>query len=110
MAPSIQMLWVPLIVLYVILVALSICFVGAAVNVHFRDISAAMPVALSDLDGAEHSDAMGSVDRALRDPGRAINLLRRGRGKRPLPRHQCGDAGGAFRSGWRRAFRCYGFR
>ena len=47
MAPSIQILWAPLIVLYVILVSLSICFVGAAVNVHFRDIGAAMPVALS---------------------------------------------------------------
>jgi lipopolysaccharide transport system permease protein len=47
MAPSIQILWAPLIVLYVTLVALSICFVGAALNVHFRDISAAMPVALS---------------------------------------------------------------
>ena len=47
MAPTIYMLWAPLIVLYVILVALSICFIGSALNVYFRDISAAMPIALS---------------------------------------------------------------
>ena len=47
MAPTIHILWAPLIILYVILVALSICFAGAALNVYFRDISAAMPIALS---------------------------------------------------------------
>ena len=46
-APTIHMLWAPVIVLYVILVALSICFAGAALNVYFRDVSAALPVALS---------------------------------------------------------------
>ena len=46
-APSIHIFWVPLLVLYVILVALSLCFIGAAVNVYFRDVSNAMPIALS---------------------------------------------------------------
>jgi|ERR1043166_1080406 lipopolysaccharide transport system permease protein len=45
--PTIQILWAPLIVVYVVLAALSICFIGAAINVHFRDIGAAVPVALS---------------------------------------------------------------
>jgi homopolymeric O-antigen transport system permease protein len=45
--PTLQILWAPLIILYVVLVALSISFVGAAVNVYFRDVSAAVPVALS---------------------------------------------------------------
>jgi lipopolysaccharide transport system permease protein len=45
--PTWQILWAPLLVLYVVLVALSICFVGSAVNVHFRDVGAAIPVALS---------------------------------------------------------------
>jgi lipopolysaccharide transport system permease protein len=46
-APSIQVLWAPLIVVYVILVSLTLGFAGAALNVYFRDISAALPVALS---------------------------------------------------------------
>jgi lipopolysaccharide transport system permease protein len=46
-APTLHTLWVPLIVLYVILVALAICFAGAALNVYFRDVSAALPIALS---------------------------------------------------------------
>lgn len=46
-APTLYVLWAPLIVLYVILVSLSICLVGAALNVYFRDVSAALPVALS---------------------------------------------------------------
>ena len=47
MMPTLHRVWAPLIVVYVVLVALSICFAGAAVNVHFRDIGAAVPVALS---------------------------------------------------------------
>lgn len=45
--PSQQILWAPALILYVILVALSLCFIGAAVNVFFRDIGAAVPVALT---------------------------------------------------------------
>jgi len=45
--PSIHILWAPVLVLYVIVVALSICFAGAALNVYFRDVSAALPIALS---------------------------------------------------------------
>lgn len=47
MTPTIYIFWAPLIVLYVILVSLSICFAGAALNVYFRDVSAALPIALS---------------------------------------------------------------
>ena len=47
MAPTIYVFWAPLIVIYVIVVALSICFIGSALNVYFRDVSAAMPIALS---------------------------------------------------------------
>jgi lipopolysaccharide transport system permease protein len=46
-APTAHILWAPVIVLYVILVSLAICFAGAALNVYFRDVSAALPVALS---------------------------------------------------------------
>lgn len=47
MAPTVQILWVPLIILYTVLAALTIAFVGAAVNVYFRDVGAALPVLLS---------------------------------------------------------------
>lgn len=47
MMPSIYMLWVPLIVAYTILAALTIAFAGAAVNVYYRDVGAALPVMLS---------------------------------------------------------------
>ncbi len=45
--PGIYILWVPFIILYTILTALSIAFVGAAVNVYYRDVGAALPVAFS---------------------------------------------------------------
>lgn len=45
--PSIYILWVPLIILYTILAALSIAFVGAAINVYYRDVGTALPVLLS---------------------------------------------------------------
>lgn len=45
--PSIYMLWVPFIILYTILAALSIAFVGAAINVYYRDMGTALPVLLS---------------------------------------------------------------
>lgn len=47
MMPSIYILWVPLIIAYTILAALTIAFAGAAINVYFRDIGAALPVLLS---------------------------------------------------------------
>ena len=47
MMPSIYFLWVPLIILYTVLVALTISFVGAAINVYYRDVGAALPVLLS---------------------------------------------------------------
>lgn len=47
MAPSVYLWWAPLIILYTILVALTIAFAAAAMNVYYRDVSAALPVALS---------------------------------------------------------------
>jgi len=47
LTPSLHILWAPIIVVYVVLVSLSLCFAGAALNVYFRDVSAALPVALS---------------------------------------------------------------
>ena len=47
MTPSIHILWVPAIFLYTILVALAIAFVGAALNVYYRDVSTALPVLMS---------------------------------------------------------------
>lgn len=47
MVPSIYILWVPLIIGYTILAALTIAFAGAAINVYYRDIGAALPVLLS---------------------------------------------------------------
>ncbi|HYE37873.1 ABC transporter permease [Methylocaldum sp.] len=46
-APTIYVLWVPVLVAYTILAALTIAFVGAAVNVYYRDVGNAMPVLLS---------------------------------------------------------------
>lgn len=47
MVPSIQILWAPLIIAYTVLAALTIAFVGAAVNVYYRDVGQALPVILS---------------------------------------------------------------
>ncbi|MDP2110572.1 MAG: ABC transporter permease [Thiobacillus sp.] len=47
MMPSLYMLWVPLIIAYTILAALTIAFAGAAINVYYRDIGTALPVMLS---------------------------------------------------------------
>ncbi len=47
MLPSVYVLWVPLIILYTVLAALTIAFVGAALNVYYRDVGAALPVVLS---------------------------------------------------------------
>ena len=47
--PSIHVAWVPLIIFYTILASLGISMAGAAMNVYYRDISTALPVALSFL-------------------------------------------------------------
>lgn len=47
--PSAQILWVPLLVLYAVLIALSIALAGAALNVYYRDVSAALPLGLNML-------------------------------------------------------------
>lgn len=45
--PTIFVFWIPAIILYTMIVALSISFVGSAMNVYYRDIAQALPVALS---------------------------------------------------------------
>jgi lipopolysaccharide transport system permease protein len=45
--PTVQALWIPLLVLYTMLAALCIALVGSAVNVYYRDAGAAIPVLLS---------------------------------------------------------------
>jgi len=47
MLPGVYILWVPLIILYTVLAALTIAFTGAAINVYFRDVGQALPVTLS---------------------------------------------------------------
>lgn len=47
MMPTLTVLWLPVIIFYTMLVALSISFFGAAINVYYRDVSAALPVMLS---------------------------------------------------------------
>lgn len=45
--PTIYAFWVPAIILYTMIVALTISFFGAAINVYYRDMSQALPVVLS---------------------------------------------------------------
>lgn len=45
--PSVHVLWVPVLIAYTILAALTIAFVGSAINVYYRDIGNALPVLLS---------------------------------------------------------------
>jgi len=45
--PAWTVLWVPLLVLYTVLVSLSVVFIAAALNVYFRDVSQMLPAALS---------------------------------------------------------------
>lgn len=47
MLPSIYILWVPVIIAYTVLVALTISLFGAAVNVYYRDIGQLLPLLLS---------------------------------------------------------------
>jgi lipopolysaccharide transport system permease protein len=47
MAPSVHILWVPVIIAYTVLASLTIAFVGAAINVYYRDVGQALPVLLS---------------------------------------------------------------
>lgn len=47
MMPGVYILWVPVIIAYTVLAALTIAFAGAAVNVYYRDVGQALPVLLS---------------------------------------------------------------
>jgi lipopolysaccharide transport system permease protein len=47
MVPSVYILWAPLIILYTLIVALALALFGAAINVYYRDVGQALPVALS---------------------------------------------------------------
>jgi lipopolysaccharide transport system permease protein len=46
-APSFTVLWVPVLVLYTVLVSLVVVFFAASLNVRFRDVSQLLPAALS---------------------------------------------------------------
>jgi lipopolysaccharide transport system permease protein len=46
-APSAHLAWVPVIIVYTVLAALTVSFFGAAVNVYYRDMGQALPVLLS---------------------------------------------------------------
>jgi lipopolysaccharide transport system permease protein len=47
--PSWQIVWLPLVVVYTVLAALAIAFVGSALNVYYRDVGTALPLLLSVL-------------------------------------------------------------
>ena len=47
MMPTAHIVWAPLIIGYTVLASLTIAFVGAAINVYYRDVGQALPVALS---------------------------------------------------------------
>ncbi len=47
MVPTAYALWVPVIIAYTILVSLTVSLVGAAMNVYYRDVATALPIALS---------------------------------------------------------------
>jgi lipopolysaccharide transport system permease protein len=47
MVPTVYALWVPVIIFYTMVVALTVSFFGAAMNVYYRDVSQALPVFLS---------------------------------------------------------------
>jgi lipopolysaccharide transport system permease protein len=49
MAPTLHILWIPLIIMYTIMVSLTISLAGSALNVYYRDISTAFPVLISVL-------------------------------------------------------------
>ncbi|PWG61713.1 ABC transporter permease [Spiribacter halobius] len=49
MPPTVHFLWVPLIILYTIIVALSVSTLGAALNVYYRDVRTALPLIISML-------------------------------------------------------------
>jgi lipopolysaccharide transport system permease protein len=45
--PTVHILWLPFLMTYTLLASLTIAFAGAALNVYYRDVAAALPVALS---------------------------------------------------------------
>lgn len=47
MMPTLQVLWIPVIVLYTMLAALTVALFGAAINVYYRDMGQALPVLLN---------------------------------------------------------------
>ena len=47
MVPTVYILWAPVFIFYTVLAALSVAFVGAAINVYYRDMGQALPVLLS---------------------------------------------------------------
>lgn len=45
--PTLQMLWLPVIIFYTMIVSLTISFFGSALNVYYRDVAQILPVILS---------------------------------------------------------------
>jgi len=45
--PTLQALWVPILILYTLLTALSVALAGAAINVYYRDVGQAVPIVLT---------------------------------------------------------------
>ena len=47
MVPTVYALWVPVLIAYTVLAALTVSFFGSAINVYFRDVGQALPMLLS---------------------------------------------------------------
>lgn len=47
MVPSVQIVWLPVLLLYLIVTTLAVNLAGAALNVYYRDVSQLLPVAIS---------------------------------------------------------------
>ncbi len=47
MVPTAYALWVPVLIIYTVLAALTVSFFGSAINVYFRDVGQALPILLS---------------------------------------------------------------
>lgn len=45
--PTVQVFWIPLIIIYTVMFSLCVGFVGAAMNVYYRDVASALPILLS---------------------------------------------------------------
>ena len=49
MSPTLYILWVPVIIIYTIMVSLTLSLVGSAMNVYYRDVATALPLLIMTL-------------------------------------------------------------